>query len=241
MSDDIKIPSDFFDLKSREFKDLYYLYLDLCAAKSSQTEIKKALSESMRVSYGFPDSVSNKVADILYEKFTSPSFVTTFCDLYNKTNKTKLLFEEEESDETSKAKFFITTLDYKRFNQMTSVDPHINASIKHLLLALMSVYRRNFHRSGWIKYDRKTIFYLAGLQGASTKDTEELTNYLHQEYGFEMQVVGSNSPIPCFKFAWMFDQPQPGSHVNLFLEFGDLSPETIAQISSGTIKPKTIN
>lgn len=241
MSENINTPKDFFNLKSREFKDLYYLYLDLGAAKSSEKEIKKALSESMKTSFKFPESVSEKVATILYDKFSSPSFEATFCDLYNKTNKAKVSLDDTTKDDSEiKQKYFISTLDYERFQQMTSVDPHISAPIKHLLLALMSVYRRNFHHSGWIKYDRKTIFYLAGLQGMSVKDSEELTNYLHQEYGFEMQVVGSNSPIPCFKFLWMFDQPQPGSHINPFLDFGDLSPETINQISSGTIKPEVI-
>lgn len=240
------IPTDFFNLKSREFKDLYYLYLDLCVAKSSRQEIIHALSESMKVSFSFPDSVATPVAKILYEKFSSPSFETSFCDLYETQKKItpfKKPISKGEEDETpiEQQKYFISSLDYERFQKMTSLDPHISAPIKHLLLALMSVYRRNFHHSGWIKYDRKTIFYLAGLQGLPVKEAEELTNYIHQEYGFEMQVVGSNSPIPCFKFAWMFDQPQPGSHVNPFLDFGPLSPETITQISSGTLEPKTIN
>jgi hypothetical protein len=232
---------NFFELKSHEFKDLYYLYLDLCAAKASRSEIEKSLSDSMKASLKFPEFVSLKVANILIENFSSPSFATIFCDLNTKPNKNTLSFKEESSEEEAvRAKYFITTLDYERFNQMTSVDPHVNASIKHLLLALMSVYRRYFHRSGWIKYDRKVIFYLAGLQELPTKESEELMNYLHQEYGFEMQVVGSNSPIPCFKFAWMLDQPQPGSHLNPFLDFGELSPKTIAEISSGLINPKTM-
>ena len=105
----------------------------------------------------------------------------------------------------------------------------------------MSVYRRNFHKSGWVRYDKKLVFYLAGLQDLPVKESEELTQYLHQEYGFDMQVVGSNSPIPCFKMDWLFDQPQPGSHINAFLEYGDFSPETIVQITCGTAKPKTIN
>lgn len=235
------VQQDFFALKSHEFKDLYYLYLDLCAAKASRSEIEKSLSDSMKTSFKFPESVSLKVAGVLIENFSSPSFATTFCDLNTKPNKNTLSFEEESSkEEAVHSKYFITTLDYERFNQMTSVDPHASASIRHLLLALMSVYRRNFHRSGWIKYDRKVIFYLAGLQELPTKESEELMNYLHQEYGFEMQVVGSNSPIPCFKFAWMLDQPQPGSHVNPFLDFGELSPKTIAEISSGLINPKTM-
>jgi hypothetical protein len=38
----------------------------------------------------------------------------------------------------------------------------------------------------------------------------------------------------------MLDQPQPGSHLNPFLDFGELSPKTIAEISSGLINPKTM-
>lgn len=239
----------FFGMKSREFKDLYFLYLDLCVAKLKKEEILQSLSQSMITSFGFPESVSTKVAKILYEKFSDASFVSSFCDLQGITPKfseqqasVSLKYDTpEESDDIWGQMLFMTTTDYERYKTMTSVDPNISPELKHLLLAFMSVYRRNFHKSGWVKYDRKAIMHLAGLQGISTKALEELTQYLHQEYGLEMQVVGSNSPIPCFKFQWMFEQQQPGSHINQFLDFGRLSPETIVQISSGAIEPKTID
>jgi len=220
----------FFKNKTREFKDLYYQYLDLRAAKLTEREIIKSLSESMMVSFSFPQEVADKTAKILYSEFTSPSFATSFCDLQQQT---------EDSEETQS--FFISQVDYERYHSLIGADPHSSTEIKHLLLALMSVYRRNYHHSGWIRYDRKIILYLAGLQHLPTRDTEELLNYLHQEYGLQMQVVGSNSPIPCFKFDWMYDQPEPGSHVNPFLNFGPFSPETVVNISSGTAEPKTIN
>lgn len=228
----------FFQNKTREFKDLYYLYLDLRAAKLAEKEIIKSLSESIIVSFSFPQEVADKTAKILYTEFTAPSFAAAFCDLQQQQQQqaSDAIATEEETQS-----LFISKVDYERYQSLIAADPHVTTEIKHILLALMSVYRRNYHRSGWIRYDRKVIKYLAGLEGIPSKDLEETMHYIHQEYGLQMQVVGSNYPIPCFKFDWMFDQPEPGSHINPFLDFGSFSPETITQISSGTIEPKVIN
>lgn len=234
--------TEFMDLKPKEFKNLYFLYLDLLAAGQKSQSIIHSLSERMEASYGFPSSIAQKVAKLVYNQFSSPTFATHFIDVFD-MHKKPLPFEENSQDEQQESpqKLFLSTLDMERYNKLVSVDPHASLQLKRLLLALMSVYRRNFHKSGWVRYDKKLVFYLAGLQDLPVKESEELTQYLHQEYGFDMQVVGSNSPIPCFKMDWLFDQPQPGSHINAFLEYGDFTPETIVQITCGTVKPKTIN
>ena len=242
MTQDYK-PSEFMNLKSKEYKNLYYLYLDLLAAGEKPPLIIRALSERMGVVYGFPEAVSSKVSKIIYAQFSDASFATHFIDVSSEGfRKSYTIFaNSDEEDAQSSKKLFLSTIDVERYNDLTAADPHISLPIKRLLLALMSVYRRNFHHSGWVKYDKKFIFYLAGLQDLPVKEVEELTQYLHQEYGLDMQVVGSNSPVPCFKIDWLFKQPQPGSHVNLFLDYGEFSPETITAITCGTVTPKKIN
>lgn len=240
----------FFNMKSSEFKNLYFLYLDLCVAKISNSEIIQSLSQSLIASFSFPEVVSLRVAKILYEYFSNPSFSTSFCDLYDasavttiKNDHVQIEFDipaTPEKDGEHPQKLFMSQQDYARYNELTSCDPHISPVIKHFLLALIAVYRRNFHASGWVRYDRKTIIHLAGLESMNSKDIEEVTQYLHQEYGFEMQVVGSNSPIPCFKIDWLFNQTQPGSHLNPFLDFGLFIPETIENIALNKIEPVVV-
>jgi len=237
----INQPKNFMELQPKEFKSLYYMYLDLLAAGKSPQEILHALSEKMEVAYGFPTSISSKVSKLIYNHFSSPTFATEFIDVFDVKKQPILFGQESEKKDTPPQKLFLSTIDMERYDKLTSEDPQISLPIKRLLLALMSVYRRNFHHSGWVKYDRKLVFYLAGLQDMPPKEAELLTQYLHAEYGFNMLVIGSNSPTPCFKIDWLFDQPQPGSHVNAFVEYGPFSPETIASITCGTAVPRVIN
>lgn len=233
------LPSEFIDLKSKEFKDLYYLYLDLLAAEQPPASIIAALSQKMSVAYGFPEEISMRIAKIIHTQFSSPSFSSKFIDNFNSPRKPRIL--QQGQDSPASQQLYLSTLDVQRFETLTSNDPHASVELKRFLLALMAVYRRNFHHSGWIRYDKKVILYLAGLQNMAPKDLEQLTQYLHQEYGFDMQVVGSNSPIPCFKIDWLFGQPQPGSHINPFLNYGDFAPSTITNIVTGAVSPQKIS
>lgn len=238
----------FIDMKSPQFKDLYFLYLDLCVAELSPQETVTRLSESIRRSFNFPPSVSIKVAKIMFSIFTAPNFSSQFCDLTASSDTPSFAESSEEDSDTADSstspdfskKLVLSTIDYQKFQELTSADPNISIPLKCLLLAFMSVYRYFFHRSGWVRYDRKLILFLAGLEDIPTKEIECFISYLHNEYGLEMCVVGSNSPIPCFKFDWMFSQTQPGSHLNPFLSFDDSSPATIKSIALGQKEPKSL-
>lgn len=220
---DQPLPSDATNLHTPEFKTLYYLYLDLLAARQSDEFIISSLEQKSMVAFGFPQPIAAKVAALAFSNFSSPAFAAKFVDTFDTTTR------------TDASKLFVSTLDLDRLKTLTSKDPHNSSTIRKILLALIANYRRNFHKSGWVKYDKKFIFYLAGVNTLSPKELEETTQYLHQEYGLNMQVVGSNSPIPCYKIDWLFDQPQPGSHINPFLDLGPFSPETISIVSAGDL------
>ena len=221
---------DFLSLQSPEFQELYYMFLDLKAAELSTEEIKKSLAIRFENQWEIPSAAAEKLSVDIYAKFSEQDFMTRFLD-------EKSLPSTDESDDKSRdSKAFLTLLDYERFVQYTSLDPDASTDVKAVLLALIVNYRRNYHKSGWIKYDRKNILYLANLIGRPADAQDRIFRHLYTEYGLEMRVVGSNNPTPCYKIAWLFDQPQPGSHFNPFIEFGALIPKSIHAVASGEIK-----
>ena len=130
--------SEFMDLKPKEFKNLYFLYLDLLAAGQNQAVILHSLSERMETAYGFPNKIAVKVAKLVYNQFNSPTFATHFIDVFD-VKKKPVLFTEEvkpEEPDTSVQKLFLSTLDMERFSTFISVDPQASLQLKfeHLLL-----------------------------------------------------------------------------------------------------------
>lgn len=75
-----------------------------------------------------------------------------------------------------------------------------------LLAAFLTEVMTNYHPTGWLRYNRKSIFSLASVNTRSVADQEKITKKLHDHYQLLMRVVGSNQPIPCFKFSW-FEAP----------------------------------
>lgn len=118
-------------------------------------------------------------------------------------------------------------------------------NICRLLVAFATYARAYPHPSNWIHYDKKTIMYLAGLDKLRVQEQQSLTNYLHEHYNLNMQVVGSTQPIPCFRFEWQASQPRvtalidedgvvissthmEGEPSNQLSVIGPLTPHTIA-------------
>lgn len=218
----INAPDEFMGLQPHEFQDAYYLYLDLVAASSDKQTILSSLTIKIVNAWNIVPAAAPKIAEHLYKQFSSPLFSTKFMDSHG-----------------LEARAFMSSVDYERYISLTSADPHSSPALRSFLLALIVNYRRNFHKSGWVKYDRKSLVYLSDIGAMSIKDQEELTCYLHTEYGLNMQVVGSNSPTPCYKIDWLFNQSQPGSHINPFYELGPLTPATIHKVASGELIPST--
>ena len=115
--------------------------------------------------------------------------------------------------------------------------------IARLLVAFAAYARAYPHSSNWIHYDKKTIMYLAGLEKLRVQEQQSLTNYLHEHYNLNMQVVGSTQPIPCFRFEWQASQPrvstlvdedgvvivkEDGTPANPLIILGPLTPKTIS-------------
>lgn len=226
---------DFLSLQSPEFQEIYYLYLDLKAAESTDPEIEEAISIRFQNFWKIPEAAAKKLSKNMCMKFSDQSFMTRFLDEKNgKQTCSNNLNEQVEEEETPKA--FLTSLDYERFVQFTSVDPDASVDLKAALLSFIINYRRNYHKSGWIKYERKNILYLANLLPLALKAQNDILGKLHNDYGLEMRVVGSNNPTPCYKIDWLFDQPQPGSHFNPFIELGPLCPDSIRSAASGALK-----
>ena len=108
---------------------------------------------------------------------------------------------------TPKTKITVSMQDYTRFTEQVlskSATPQQAA----LLFSFLIFYRRNFHKTGWIRYNKKAIVYLASADKLPMKEQENLTAELHNLFGLDMRVIGSNQPIPCFALPWAYEQPQ---------------------------------
>ena len=235
---------DFLSLQSSEFQEIYYMYLDLKAAGSDDQAIRGALAVKIQRLWEIPEGAAALLAKNMCEKFADQKFLTRFLDeqncVCNLCEQVKNFELDEPAGSGQKAsevepKAFLTSLDYERFLTFTSVDPNADTDLKAALLSFIVNYRRNYHKSGWIKYDRKNILYLANVMSLGNKAQNDILGRLHADYGLEMRVVGSNNPTPCYKIDWLFDQPQPGSHFNPFIEFGPLVPRSIQMVATGEL------
>lgn len=213
---------EFYNLQSPEFRSAYELYQSLITSSPapSQKELVSALTSHIASTYTIPEKPAAKIAALLIKSFSSPTFTQNFVDM--PTVFPTLLSPSTTDIDPDHA--FILQSDADAFKSLVSADPHSSFELRALLMSFLIAYRRNWHPKGWVHYDRRAILYMAGLSTASTKVKEDLTTYLHTEYGLEMQVIGSNSPIPCFMFAWTKDHPESPS--NPRLDLGPYAPSS---------------
>lgn len=217
----VQKPKTVVSLMSQELLECYDLYKELINKRPilSTAEIKERLRQKVAevLCLQVGDSVVKNITEDLIIQFKEDEFL----DIRNQEN-----IEEENTE-----RFIIGEKDYEVFKKLTEQDPEISNQCKRVLLALIYYYRKNYHSSGWVKYDKKFIFHLASLDDNLAKEKEHITQYLHSFYGLDMRVVGSNTPIPCYKIDWLFDLGAVGFGDNKELDLGFLSKEKIKELS----------
>ena len=226
-------PKEFLDLQTQELRMIYEAYKEIVTSEDfsalltpeEQTDyIQKQLAEKFSSSFSFPASVAEQISARVVKLFPRLQDIETQFIINTQTNT-------NTDTQPQTPTIFITLKDYERFMekiQLSNIPP--TDQLKSLLFSFMVFYRDNYHPTGWVRYDRKNIFYLAGLSTLSAQKQEKLVNKLHDHFGLDMRVVGSNQPIPCFKINWLYDQDDVSTPQNPLLSFGPFTPKNLKQI-----------
>lgn len=111
-------------------------------------------------------------------------------------------FQRAEVAESRSRVLLINPIDIKNLNNTFYEHRETSPDIRRLLTAFAVYAAMNPHHSHWIKYDRKFIFYISGLDTKKPSVQESLVKTLHDTYHLDFQVVGSNNPIACFRLPW---------------------------------------
>ena len=188
----------FFELKPKIWQHLYSIQQEH-THESVETQ-KHILTEALR-SLNFTDDDAPKIASMFLESLTLPY---------------------SADDDPA----FLSLLDIRQLKILLAEES--DARICRLLVAFAVFARANPHHSHWIKYDKKTIFYLASLAKLSVSEQESLTRRLHSCYNLHMQVVGSTQPMACFQLTW---QEEISSGQNPLVDIGPISPQTITDFT----------
>lgn len=75
-------------------------------------------------------------------------------------------------------------------------------AIQNLLISYLANSRYDDHESGWVYYNMKRVFTEAGLQKLTTKEKNELANFLVTRDILKLKVVGKKNPKLCYKLEW---------------------------------------
>ena len=209
-------PVEFTELKPRIWQQLHSIYE--AHASLTSKEVAGLLVPPLE-NAGFSAADSSRIAD---------AFVRSF----NAIAEARELGEDDSSPDyesafspSGKVRLALSLLDINCLRAMLADEPSYDA--RRLLVAFAAWDRAHPHPSGWIRYDRPAIMCLAGLSGLRPSEQEALTKLLHRSYGLDMQVVGSNSPIPCFRLSWMEEEP-PTSQSNPIQDIGPLAPASVS-------------
>lgn len=209
-------PIEFTELKPRIWQQLHSIYE---AHASLGPQEAAALLVPPLENAGFSESDSARIAD---------AFVRSFGAIA----RAKELGEDKDSPDyesayspSGKARLTLSLLDVNCLRAMLAEEPSYDA--RRLLAAFAAWDRAYPHPSGWVRYDRPAIMCLAGLSGLRPSEQEGLTRLLHRSYGLDMRVVGSNSPIPCFRLSWL-EEEEPIGPSNPLQDIGPLSPASVS-------------
>ena len=222
-------------MKSNEIQAVYAVYIAAKDLNKTPEEIKTELITFLQKRYNFSATSAKKVVSNLYNSFSKGEFQKSIIDPASSKNSSPSpdFTDSPSSSQTvpsESSNIMLTSQDFQKFVELTQADPEITPEIKKLLLSFIIFYRRNFHPSGWIRYDRKNIFYLAGANLYSVSQQEKMTKFLHERYALNMRVVGSNQPTPCYGFSWLQEQPLPGTPNNPYLTLAPLTPEGLESV-----------
>lgn len=137
----------------------------------------------------------------------------------------KLITRVTLVDETEEAAQ-LALIDIERLKKIVA-SLRLSREESSLLLTLTLYARKFYHPSGWIKYEKNELQYEAGLTKLKEEEWERVTRALYNHNLFTLQVVGSNSPIPCFKLSFLEDVNEKN---NPLIDVGIFSPTGIAKI-----------
>lgn len=209
-------PIEFTELKPRIWQQLYSIYE--AHASLAPKEVAALLVPPLE-NAGFSAADSARIAEAFVRSFDAIA-------------KAKELGEDDSSPDyesvsspSGKVRLTLSLLDINCLRALLADESSYDA--RRLLVAFAAWDRAHPHPSGWVRYDRPAIMCLAGLSGLRPSEQEALTQLLHRSYGLDMQVVGSNSPIPCFRLSWMEEEPLIGQS-NPTQDIGPLTPTSIS-------------
>lgn len=199
----------FISLQPKQWQVIYASYLKYADSPEIATKFIDVTKQDL-LEKGFTEDQATNIANAL---------LTTFINL----SREKPFIETDDNPDINEAR--LSLYDIKLLKQKLIHEP--SQDLKRLLVTYLVYARANPHPSFWIKNDKKVINFLASLQKLKVSEQILLTNRLHNLYNLDMQVVGSNQPIPCFKIAWQADQPPIDTPENPLVLLGPLNPATI--------------
>ena len=209
-------PVEFTELKPRIWQQLHSIY-EAHASLTSE-EVTELLIPPLE-NAGFSSGDSARIAEAFVRSFDAIA-------------EARELGEDDSSPDyesaaspSGKVRLILSLLDVNCLRAMLADEPSYDA--RRLLVAFAAWNRAHPHSSGWIRYDRPSIMCLAGLSGLRPSEQEAITQLLHRSYGLDMQVVGSNSPIPCFRLSWLAEE-EPIGQSNPIQDVGPLAPASVS-------------
>ena len=188
-------------LKSKIWQTLYSVNKE---HEEKDTETRVKILSSVLIPFGFNDeSIREAIAREFIKLITRVTLV-------------------DESQEAAQ----LSLIDIERLKKIVA-SLRLSRDESSLLLTLTLYARKFYHPSGWIKYEKNELQYEAGLTKLKEEDWERVTRALYNHNLFTLQVVGSNSPIPCFKLSFLEDVNEKN---NPLIDVGIFSPTGIAKI-----------
>lgn len=209
-------PIEFTELKPRIWQQLHSIYE--AHASLTSKEIAALLVPPLE-NAGFSAADSALTADAFVRSFDAIAEARRLGEDQDSPDY------ESASSPSGKVRLTLSLLDINCLRAMLADEPSYDA--RRLLVAFAAWDRAYPHPSGWIRYDRPAIMCLAGISGSRPSEQEGLTQLLHRSYGLDMQVVGSNSPIPCFRLSWL-EEEEPIGQSNPIQDIGPLSPASVS-------------
>ena len=209
-------PVEFTELKPRIWRQLHSIYE--AHASLSPDEVAGLLVPPLE-NAGFSAGDSARIAGAFVRSFDAIAEARALGEDDSSPDY------ESASSPSGRVRLTLSLLDVNCLRAMLADEPSYDA--RRLLVAFAAWGRAHPHPSGWIRCDRPAIMLLAGLSGLRPSEQEALTQLLHRSYGLDMQVVGSNSPIPCFRLSWL-EEEEPIGPSNPLQDIGPLSPASVS-------------
>ena len=172
-----------------------------------------------------PKEVGKIISSLRAEGMTDGSIRETLIEAEKEFELDDKLFERAvdlllnsallESQPVGEMMIDISQQEYDFISQISDRD------VRVLFAVLVYCARRNWHPTGWIKYDEQKVMELGGFK--NHKRFLEITQRASKQ-GLDFRVVGSKNPILCFKLNWFDEDSYDGftcSLSDLLRTFGE--------------------